>query len=95
MNSTLKTLIYVVLGFMVISLVASLFISLLPYLLLMGLILFAYFKIKGYFILKKRGSSQSNYGTSYKAEQNTTYSTQSVDTDEVSDVIDVDYKEVD
>ncbi|MGL5086529.1 MAG: hypothetical protein ACRC68_12560 [Clostridium sp.] len=95
MNSTLKTLIYVVLGFMVISLVVSLFFSLVPYLLLIGLILFVYSKIKGYFILKKRGSSQSSYGHSYKSEEKTNYSTQGVEEDVVADVIDVDYKEVD
>ena len=94
MNSTVKTMIYVVLGFMMVFLVASLFIWLLPYLLLMGLILFVYFKIKGNIIMKKRGSSQNSYGTSYKAEDKNDYRAQNVD-DDVSDVIDVDYKEVD
>ncbi|SDO79491.1 DUF3329 domain-containing protein [Clostridium gasigenes] len=95
MNNTFKTIIYMILGFMVVSLVASLFLSALPWMLLIGAILFVYFKIKGYFIQKKRGYSSNSHQKTYDSNDKSQYSTGNVqDEDEISDVIDVDYKDV-
>ena len=54
-----------------------------------------YFKIKGYFIQKKRGYSSNSYQKTYDSNDKSQYSTGNVqDEDEVSDIIDVDYKDV-
>lgn len=96
MNSTFKTIIYMVLGFMVVSLVARLFFNLLPYMLLIGTILFVYFKIKGYFIQRKRGYSSKSHIKTDDSNKKSQYSTANAqDEDVVSDIIDVDYKDVD
>lgn len=96
MNSTFKKIIYLILGFMVVYLVARLFFNLLPYVLLIGFIIFTYFKIRGYFIMKKKGSARASNTKTYNSNNESQYTASSVDEDDdiVSDVIDVDYKEV-
>lgn len=98
MNSTFKTIMYVILGFMVVSLVARLFFNMLPYIFLIGFILFAYFKIKGYFIGKRREKTSYSNTKTYSSNNESQYSASTVeeegDDDVVSEVIDVDYKEV-
>lgn len=95
MNSTLKTIIYVVFGFMVVSVVARLFFGLLPIILLIGIILYVYFNIKGYFIQRKRKASGSNHKGTYRSSDETQYSSSmSSDEEMISEIIDVDYKEV-
>lgn len=96
MNSTFKTVMYLVLGFMIVSLVATLFFAILPYMLLLGVILFAVFKIKGYFISKKRKTSSNSYTKTYSSNtkwEDKVDMKENID-DDVVDIIDVDYKEV-
>lgn len=94
MNSTLKTIIYVVLGFMVVSLIARLFFNLLPYVLIIGAILFVYFKLKGYFLKKKKGNSTKNNTETYNSNDSMKYSSEVVEDDMNAEIIDVDYKDV-
>ncbi|MEG2290877.1 MAG: hypothetical protein RSC24_12960 [Clostridium sp.] len=96
MNRTLKTIIYWILGFMVLSLIARLFFNALPYILLMMLIIFSYFKIKGYFIKRKIEKSGYNKKKAYNSYEESEYEASTVEEDDdvVSDIIDVDYKEV-
>lgn len=96
MNSTFKTIMYLVLGFMIVSLIATAFFAILPYMLLLGVILFVVFKIKGYFISKKIKTSSNSYTNTYTSNtkwEDKVDMKENID-DDVVDVIDVDYKEV-
>ncbi|MGG7178545.1 hypothetical protein ACQPU1_13165 [Clostridium paraputrificum] len=91
-KSTLKTILYVVAGLIIFSAVVSLFLSLLPFLIGGGIIIYLGMKVYGYFSSKK-SAKESSYGTStYSYTSEEIYSNDTVDT---SEVIDVDYKEVD
>lgn len=96
MNSTFKTIIYSVLGFMSVFLIITLFLNILPYIILVGLIFYGYFRIKGYFIAKKMRATEDSYSKTYTANSRWTDKVE-VDeniVDDVVEVIDVDYKEV-
>ena len=96
MNSTFKTIMYLVLGFMIVSLIATVFFAILPYMVLLGVILFVVFKIKGYFISKKIKDSSNSYTKTYNSNtkwEDKVDMKENID-DDVVDVIDVDYKEV-
>lgn len=73
---------------LVIFVVGNLFISLLPYLLIGGLILWAVFKIKG--ISKKKGQNEEETVT----YERTTYTTNTFESEASEKVIDVDYEDV-
>lgn len=93
MNSGFKTLLYILGVFLVITLILNLAITILPWALLFGGILYIFFKIKGWFIKRKFQKDSSEY---YNRE--TSYSNVKVDTvntdDVVGDIIDVDYEDV-
>lgn len=96
MNSTFKTIIYSVLGFMSVFLIVTLFLNILPYIILVGLIFYGYSRIKGYFLSKKMRATENNYSKTYTANSRGTDRVE-VDeniVDDVVEVIDVDYKEV-
>ena len=90
-KSTLKTLLYFILGFMIFSAIVSFFFRILPFLLLAGGAIYLAVKVYGFF--KKdsvRNSSNSYESSSYSSEE--VYQDDYVDT---SEAIDVDYEEVD
>ena len=74
---------------LVIFVVGNLFIALLPYLLIGGVILWAVFKIKG----KSKGKSQNREEETVTYER-TTYTTNSFESDVKDKVIDVDFEDV-
>ena len=90
-KSTLKTLLYFILGFMIFSAILSFFFRILPFLLLGGGAIYLAVKVYGFF--KKdsvRKGSNSYESSSYSSEE--VYQDDYVDT---SEAIDVDYEEVD
>lgn len=97
MNSTLKTIISIIIGVVGIYLAATLFFWMLPFLLIIGLILVVYFILKVKSMKKqveRELNKKSSYNSTYRASENTEYKESAPVDDVVSEVIDVDYKEV-
>lgn len=96
MNSTLKTIIYLVLGLMVAYFVIPLFFMILLYMVLGGFVLYGYSKIKEYFIKRRMKTGRDSYTKSYtsKSKWEDEVKAEEVIVDDIVEVIDVDYKEV-
>ena len=91
MNSTFKSIIFTGIGLAIFFAISWLFISIVPYLLVGGLIIYIVVKFRKYFSNKNKGSNNQN-GTE------TVYESSNVQADyynENEKVIDVDYKEMD
>lgn len=93
MSNGLKTGLYIVSAVLIVGLIAVLAVQLLVWLLPIILVLYIFFKIKGY-IHNKKGKSSSSTSYSSRAQSNFSndYSTK-VD-DSVGEVIDVEYEDV-
>lgn len=91
----LKTLLYTVLTIAIIVLCVSFFVTILPYLLIGGVVIWAAIKIigaaKGNRNKKDNDYSSSTYSRTYESKENETVEEILED---VSEVIDVDYKDV-
>ena len=97
MNSTLKTIIYLLLGLMVAYFVIPLFFMLLLYLVLGGFLFYGYFKIKQYFLKKRMKNTRNNYTKTYTSNTKWSEEVKEEDhiVDDVVEVIDVvDYEDV-
>lgn len=91
-KGTLRTVLYIVLGLMIFSAVVTLFVNLLPYLLIGGLVIWAIVKIYTFFLNKKNNGT----GTySFKKDSYTNVDEFDDDSYNNGEVIDVDYKDVD
>ena len=91
MNSTFRSVIFTLIGLAIFFAISWLFISIVPYLLVGGLIIYIVVKFRKYFNNKNKGSNNQN-GTE------TVYESSNVQADyynENEKVIDVDYKEMD
>lgn len=90
-----KAILYIVIGVVIIGAVISLFISLLPFILIGILILWGYFKLKGKKVEKEFKKNENVY-----EERETYYSNEKVSDSEEDDfdtskAIDVDYENID
>ena len=91
MNSTFKSIIFTGIGLAIFFAKSWLFISIVPYLLVGGLIIYIVVKFRKYFNNKNKSSNNHN-------ETETVYESSNVQADyynENEKVIDVDYKEMD
>ena len=98
MNRNLKFALYFIITILVIGVVAKVFITLLPFLLVAILVMWIIFKIRGYFNKNKKSDYNREYEEPYTYEShdnNTTSSTNYDDDFDTSKAIDVDYEEVD
>lgn len=100
MNSMIKTVIGIIVAFLTIWLVGTVFFWMLPYLLILVVILVVYFYIKVNSIKKKiekAANSNTTYSSSetYRSTEKTQHSNEAPVDEDVADAIDVDYKEVD
>ena len=91
-KGTIKTIVYILVGFIIISAVVSFFFWALPYLLVIGLAIWIGTKIYGAF-KKKNNSNSGQYSstTYYSVDNDDVYEEETFDT---SSAIDVDYKDV-
>lgn len=87
-KGTLRTIMYIALGVLIFSVVINLFFSILPYLLVGGVVIYVVTKVVGYFNSKK-SKRDSNESTNNNYE---VYVDDSIDT---SNAIDVDFEDVD
>lgn len=90
-KSTLKTVLYIVLGVIVVSAIVKLFFAILPYLLIGGLVLWGVFKIVGFVSSKKEGNSGTSYSQTENISRDDVFVDDTVDT---SSAIDVDFEDV-
>lgn len=90
MRGNLKSILYFIGGACILALIVSLFLSLLPYILLVGVIAYLLIKIVSFIQKKKKEKEHINI---HENDQNITYQT---DEDDFNGrVIDVEYEEVD
>lgn len=97
MNLDFKRLIYTVVTICFVFLIIRFFLSILPYLLIAGVVIYAVIKIKGFLYLKKNKKNDSinvnsNNNHQYSSNNNEFYSEDNVFSGEI---IDVDYEESD
>jgi K+-transporting ATPase A subunit len=92
MNS-IKSLIYTTIGILIFIAVAKFFISLLPYLILVGLVLYLLSKLSK-FINGKGNNSKRNTYKAYETNDNIKTYTGEVDDSYIGKVVDVDFEEV-
>lgn len=92
MSENLKRFIYTLGTIFIVVLIATLFIKILPWLLLIGIIAYIIIKVKGMIMIKK--SKNSNHETSVN-DNPVNQNIYSDSTDYNGEIIDVDYEEVD
>lgn len=92
MNSKLVNWLYIIGSILVVGIVAAIAIQLLFWLIPILVVIYLFFKIKGYFSRKKYSNSTS---TSYKNTYNPNYSNDFNVSNENNQVIDVEYEDVD
>lgn len=94
MNGGFKTLLYILGGFLVFYLIMSLTFTILPWAILIGLILYIFFKIKGWFIQRRNNKNSNQYYNNETSNYDAKVDT--IETEDiVGNVIDVDYEDVD
>lgn len=91
MNSTLRNVIFTIIGIIIFFVISWFFITLIPYLLIGGLIIFIIAKIRKSF--KGKSSKEDNYDINDRVKYNSSPAEQYYD-DNNEKVIDVEYKEV-
>lgn len=94
MNRNLKFALYFIITILVIGVVAKVFITLLPFLLAIILVMWIIFKVRGYFTKNKKSDYNSEYEETYTYESHDNNASSDDDFD-TSKAIDVDYEEVD
>lgn len=95
MNSSFKSIIFTLIGLAIFFVISWLFISIVPYLLLGGLIIYIIVKVKKNFNNKNKNknNSSSDYNRNENVYNNSNVQADYYDRNEK--VIDVDYKEMD
>ncbi|MEG1004288.1 hypothetical protein [Clostridium sp.] len=95
MNKNFKFALYFIITILVIGVVAGFFIRILPYLILIGLIMWAIFKIRAYFSRNKNEYDNNDYKETYTYESPENETKDDEEEFDTSKAIDVDYEEVD
>lgn len=97
MSNGIKTILYIVGTFLIIWLVFGFVATILPWLIIAGVVIYIVVKIKGA-ILNKKANRNDSYDTQYTETYSESYNSDAFEAsrdDNNTSVIDVDYKEVD
>lgn len=92
MNS-IKSLIYTVIGIVIFIAVAKFFIALLPFLVVVGLVVYLLSKVMKFINGRGKNSKRNTY-KSYETNEDTKTYTEEVDDSYIGKVVDVDFEEV-
>lgn len=94
-KSTMKTILNVFIGVVIFLFAVSLFINILPFLLIGGALIYFCIKVYGYFKMKKNKNNKQYTTETYTYSSNSKENIYNDDIVDTSEAIDVDYKEID